>query len=86
MLKDITTTDEIYIHWRNPGSESDRVFTVFRNGYYSPDCIANILCFHDLAHKNMISFDNKRNIFVVKLFETECNFVPEDKMYVQFNE
>ena len=30
----------------------------------------------------MISFDNKRNVFVVKLFGKECTFVPKDKLHV----
>jgi hypothetical protein len=54
----------------------------FGKVYYNPDCIANILCFHDLAKKNMISFDKHRNIFIVKLFGKDCYFVPKDKLYV----
>jgi len=52
---------------------------------YSSDCIANIFCFHDPAHKNMISFDDKRNVFVVKSFGKECKIFPKDKLYLVYN-
>ena len=44
--------------------------------------MANILCFHDLASKELISFDKTRNVFKVKLFGKDCNFVPKGKLYV----
>ena len=50
--------------------------------YYNPNCIANILCFHDLAKKNMIKFDDESNIFNVKIFGKVCSFIPKDKLYV----
>ena len=54
----------------------------FGKVYYYPDCIANILCFHDLAQKNMISFDKKNNTFIVKIFGRDCSFIPKEKLYV----
>ena len=54
----------------------------FGKVYYNPDCIANILCFHDLAQKNMISFDKKNNTFIVKIFGRDCSFIPKEKLYV----
>ena len=32
----------------------------FGRVYYSPDCMANILYFHDLASKELISFDKEK--------------------------
>ena len=29
----------------------------FGKVYYHPDCLANILCFHDLAEKKLVTFD-----------------------------
>jgi hypothetical protein len=54
----------------------------FGEVYYNPECIANILCYHDLAKNKMIRFDHEANKFIVQLFGRTCNFVPKDKLYV----
>ena len=54
----------------------------FGEVYYDPECMTNILCYHDLAKNRMIKFDHEENIFIVKLFGQTCHFVPKDKLYV----
>ena len=39
----------------------------FGEVYYHPDCLANILCFHDLAEQKLVRFDENKNIFIVNI-------------------
>ena len=85
MLVNITKTDDaISVGGVGGILDVDQIGELpgFGRVYYSPDCMANILCFHDLASKELISFDKERNLFKVKLFGKDCNFVPKGKLYV----
>ena len=46
---------------------------LMRELYYHPDCLANILCFHDLAEKKLVTFDAENNEFVVKIKKKDIN-------------
>ena len=39
----------------------------FGEVYYHPDCLANILYFHDLAEQKLVKFDENQNIFIVNI-------------------
>ena len=54
----------------------------FGKVYYHPDCLANILCFHDLAEKKLVTFDGNNNEFVVNIKNKEYKFKPKGKLYV----
>ena len=71
ILVNITMTDEVISVGGVGGIlDVDQIGDLpgFGKVYFSLDCIANILCFHDLASKELISFDKERNVFKVKLF------------------
>ena len=55
---------------------------LMRELYYHPDCLANILCFHDLAEKKLVTFDANNNEFLVKIQNKEYKFKPKGKLYV----
>ena len=54
----------------------------FGEVYYHPDCLANILCFHDLAEQKLVRFDENKNMFIVNINEKEYKFIPKGKLYV----
>jgi hypothetical protein len=50
--------------------------------YYSPSSPANILCFHDLNSRFDVSFDGKKNMFIVKNDDDEYLFKGKNKLYI----
>jgi len=82
MLRNIRTTDDpISVGGVGGVLEVNLVGDLpgFGEVYYNPECIANILCYHDLAKNKMIKFDNEENLFFVNLFGRTCHFTPKDK-------
>ena len=77
MLNIRRTSDPISVSGVGGVLEVDLVGDVagFGEVYFNPDCIANILCHHDLAKNKMIKFDHKKNIFIVKLFGRTVHFI-----------
>jgi len=41
--------------------------------------LANILCFHELAEKKLVTFDAENNEFVVNIKNKEYEFKPKGK-------
>ena len=58
-------------------------FADFGEVYYHPECLANILCFADLAKQYKVSYDSAiEDAFVVTRKDgSEFRFVPKNKMY-----
>ena len=54
----------------------------FGTVYYHPSCVANILCFHDLAIKKLVRYDDENNKFIVSMNGKEYEFIPKGKLYV----
>ena len=52
----------------------------FGEVYYHPDCLPNILCFHDLAEQKLVRFDENKNMFIVNINEKEYKFIPKRKI------
>ena len=85
MLTNIKRTrDSISVGGVGGISEVDQIGELpgFGKVYYDFDCIANILFFHHLAQKNMISFDKKNNIFIVHWEKTVVLFRKISYMYI----